>query len=271
MEGLETCNVTSLLIPGEDEEDTEIFRKRYLNSLITQTFGGNRMDYIEKVNTIPGVGGVKVYRVWNNNIKPAELLPPDGTDDWISTVSASTEIKAWLNKVYTASNDHKLTVGGTVKVIIIDSTFSKPSTSLINQVQQAIDPPKNAGEGVGIAPIGHVVKVSGVENETVNLSFTLTYQPEWGWEDIQDYVEEIIQTYFKELAESWANQEQELVLRISQIESRLLGVSGILDITDTQINGNASNYTLKTDHIPILGTITPKTGTQRVEKGELYG
>ena len=97
-------------------------------------------------------------------------------------------------------------------------------------VQTTIDPLQNAGEGVGIAPIGHVVKVYGVENETVNLSFTLTYQQEWGWEDVKTYVETTIKAYFTELAQTWADQEQPLVVRVSQIESRLLAVSGILDI-----------------------------------------
>ena len=262
IEGLETCTVTALLIPGEDEEDTEVFRQRYFDSLNAQAFGGNRIDYIEKVNAIPGVGGVKVYRVWNSDIRPAELVPPEGVSEWLKTVQASEEIKAWLTKVYEAGINNKLTVGGTVKLIIIDSTFSVPSPTLVEQVQTAVDPLQNAGEGLGTAPIGHVVKVEGVKSETVNLSFTLTYQQGWGWEDVQSYVEQTIEAYFEELSETWADQEQALVVRVSQIESRLLGVSGILDIADTKINGLAANYTLNLDYIPVLGEITPATGTQ---------
>ena len=59
VEGLETCTVTALLVPGEDEEDTEVFRKRYFDGLNAQAFGGNRTDYLEKINAISGVGGVK--------------------------------------------------------------------------------------------------------------------------------------------------------------------------------------------------------------------
>lgn len=259
VDGLQTCTITSILVPGEDEEDTEVFRQRYFNSLNAQAFGGNRIDYIEKVNAIPGVGGVKPYRAWNSNIKPADMIPPEGTSEWISSLSNVPEaVKTWLNTVYTAAKDSLLTVGGTVKLVVIDSTFSVPSTSLVNQVQTAIDPIQNAGEGVGIAPIGHVVKVYGVENETVNLSFDLTYQTGWDWDDVKAYVEETIQGYFKDLAETWADQEQALVVRISQIESRLLGVSGILDIANTKINDNPTNYELELDHIPVLGTITPE-------------
>lgn len=263
VEGLETCTVTALLIPGEDEEDTEVFRQRYFDSLNAQAFGGNQIDYIEKVNAIPGVGGVKVYRAWNSDIHPAELVPPEGTSEWISGLSGVPEaVKSWLDAVYAAANNNKLTVGGTVKLVVIDSTFAEPSEQLVNLVQTTIDPLQNTGEGVGIAPIGHVVKVYGVENETVNLSFTLTYQMGWTWEDVKTYVENTIKGYFAELAQTWANQEQPLVVRVSQIESRLLEVSGILDIADTQVNGTAANYELTIDHIPILGTITPTTGQQ---------
>lgn len=263
VDGLETCTITALLIPGEDEEDTEVFRQRYFNSLNAQAFGGNRIDYIEKVNAIPGVGGVKVYRAWNSDIRPAELVPPEGTSEWISGLSGVPEaVKSWLDTVYAAANNNKLTVGGTVKLVVIDSTFAEPSEPLVELVQTTIDPLQNAGEGVGIAPIGHVVKVYGVENETVNLSFTLTYQQEWGWEDVKTYVETTIKAYFTELAQTWADQEQPLVVRVSQIESRLLAVSGILDIADTKINGTAANYELALDHIPVLGTITPATGKQ---------
>ena len=91
VDGLETCTITALLIPGEDEEDTEVFRQRYFDSLNAQAFGGNQIDYTEKVNAIPGVGGVKVYRAWNSDIRPAELVPPEGTGEWISGLSGVPE------------------------------------------------------------------------------------------------------------------------------------------------------------------------------------
>ena len=260
VDGLETCSISAVVIPGEDEEDTEVFRQRYMDSLNAQAFGGNRADYLEKVNAIPGVGGVKVYRVWNSDLNPAKLIPPTGTDTWISGLSGvSEEIKAWLDAVYAAGANSKLTVGGTVKLVIINSSFKKPSETLVGQVQTAVDPLQNAGEGVGIAPIGHVVRVEGVGEDTINLSFDLYYQREWSWDDVSAYVTEAINGYFLELAQSWADQNEALVVRISQVESRLLGITGILDIANTKINGEAANCTLTLDHIPVLGTIEPGT------------
>lgn len=258
VEGLETCTVTSILVPGEDEEDTETFRQRYFNSLNAQAFGGNRIDYIEKVNAIPGVGGVKVYRAWNSELKPAEFIPPAETLEWINGLSDVPEaVKTWLDAVYVAGKNQQLTVGGTVKLVIIDSTFMVPSEVLVDQVQTAVDPLQNAGEGVGIAPIGHVVRVEGVGEEMVDLSFALYYQRDWTWDDVSGYVTEAIEGYFKELAESWADQDEALVVRISQIESRLLSIPGILDVANTKINEEAANFTLELDYIPVLGNITP--------------
>ncbi len=67
IKGLETAAVTEIIIPGEDEEETEAFRRRYVESLRSQAFGGNVADYRQKVMSLEGVGGVKVYRAadWN--------------------------------------------------------------------------------------------------------------------------------------------------------------------------------------------------------------
>ena len=61
IDGLETAEITDVIVTGEDEEDTEVFRKRYFDSFSALAFGGNKKDYEEKVNLIPGVGGCKVF------------------------------------------------------------------------------------------------------------------------------------------------------------------------------------------------------------------
>ena len=63
--GLTTAKILKNITPGEDEEETEVFRQRYFDALKSKAYGGNGADYKEKVLAIPGVGGVKVYRCWN--------------------------------------------------------------------------------------------------------------------------------------------------------------------------------------------------------------
>ena len=57
--------LVALLIPAEDEEATEDLRDRYYSSLKSSAFGGNRKDYVEKTDSIAGVGGTVVVPVWN--------------------------------------------------------------------------------------------------------------------------------------------------------------------------------------------------------------
>lgn len=211
IEGLQTATLTDVLVPGEDEEDTEHLRQRYYDSLNSQAFGGNITDYKEKVNSIDGVGGVKVYPVW------------DG--------------------------------GGTVKLVLIDSTYHVPSETLVDNVQTIIDPTQNQGTGVGLAPIGHVVTVVGCASTTVNISTHISLQEGWTWADVLPYVEDCIDEYFNELSAEWDSTDN-IIVRISQIETRLLDLTGILDIADTTLNGVAQNLTIDADNIPTRGDIT---------------
>ena len=63
--GLESAAITEIITPGEDAEETEAFRARYIAALKSKAYGGNGDDYKEKVMGIAGIGGVKVYRCWN--------------------------------------------------------------------------------------------------------------------------------------------------------------------------------------------------------------
>lgn len=258
--GLETCTITALLIPGENEEDTEAFRQRYLNSLKSRAFGGNRADYIEKVNSLPGVGGCRVYRAWNSDIAPSTLIPHEQVEQWINSLeNVPPVVDLWLKSVFYAGKNSLLTVGGTVKVVIIDSTFSTPSDMLVDQVQTALDPIQNAGEGDGLAPIGHVVKVFPVETAAVDVGFSIYYQRGWTWEDVKPNVEQAVKEYFTELAQNWAELDDHVIIRVSRVESRLLNVPGILDVTGTKLNGKAENLILPIDTIPVVGELTAST------------
>ena len=147
--------------------------------------------------------------------------------------------------------------GGTVKVVIVDSTYSKPSDVLVEEVQKKIDPIESQGEGLGFAPIGHVVTVTGCDESSVNIQTHITFRNDWDWTALEPYVLKTIDDYFKELSKSWEKADKnDLIVRVSQLESRLLDLEGVLDISDTLLNGNASNLSINKDKIPIRGTVT---------------
>lgn len=210
IDGLETAELSELLIPATDEEETEAFRTRYFNSFDSQAFGGNRYDYIEKIGNIQGVGGVKLFRASQETIN--------------------------------------------IGVQIINSEFKVPSTELVKQVQEAIDPVTGQGEGIGFAPIGHIVNVTGVDGVTVNISTTLTYDSDVSYVDVKDKVESAIDSYILELCKSWADSEY-LTVRIAQIDSKLLTIGGIIDVEGTTINDTASNLVLESNQIPVRGVV----------------
>jgi len=210
IDGLETIEITELLIPGEDEEDTEDLRERYFETFETKAYGGNKKDYIQKVTAISGVGSCKVTPVWNG--------------------------------------------GGTVLLTILNSEYDKASSTLIATVQETIDPTQD-GSGVGVAPIGHVVTVQTVDEVTINISTSITFQEGYSFEGLKTAITEAVEAYLLEIRETWADEDASVV-RISQIETRILNITGIIDVSNTKVNGSTSNLVLGAYEIPVLGVIS---------------
>ena len=219
--GLTKAEIVELEKPGEDEEDTETFRTRYLNSFNTQAYGGNIADYQEKVGAIDGVGGVKVYPVWNG--------------------------------------------GGTVKVVFSTSENKIPSAQFVSEVQEMLDPVPYAQNGVGIAPIGHRVTVEAVGTSAVDIGLNIKFLGEETWETSIADITATIQAYFDELNAAWQDtlvvstskyEDRGIVVRISQIESRLLARPYCSDISHTTLNGAEENIELDSADLATIGKIT---------------
>ena len=65
VDGLTSAVITQVLIAGDDDETQEELYRRYLESFSTEAFGGNITAYKTIVNAMDGVGGCKVYPVWD--------------------------------------------------------------------------------------------------------------------------------------------------------------------------------------------------------------
>lgn len=67
VDGFDFGELTELLVPARDEEETEAFRTRYISAVsMVQAFGGNRAQYREMMLGTEGVGACKIYRVTEN-------------------------------------------------------------------------------------------------------------------------------------------------------------------------------------------------------------
>jgi len=213
VDGLETATATECLIPGEDEEETEHLRTRYLASFTENPFAGNIRGYIDFTNSISGVGATRVIPIWYGP--------------------------------------------GTVKVLILDSNYNIPSSTLIQTVQTEIDPNKD-GMGEGLAPIGHKVTVASPSSVTCNINANFEFQTGYNFETLQSEIEEVIGDYLLELRADWGNHlhNYPTIVRISQIETRVLQITGIVDINGTSINENQANLSFTHDEVPVLGSVT---------------
>ena len=255
---MESATLEEVLIPGEDEEDVETFRERYFASFDNEAFGGNKADYVEKVNNIDGIGGCKPIRAWSGGYNPSKMIPTDEVKTWFESQSKDTlgeNIYNWLSTIYNASINKLLTVGGTVKITIINSEFRKPSATLVQTVQEEIDPTNTTGEGDGVAPIGHVVNVVGVEEIPINVTLSdVEYETGYSFDTLKDAIETTIDNYFFDLRQAWASNDN-LIVRTSQIEAQLLLMTGIVDIQGILLNGQEGNIVLDSDSIPIRGDV----------------
>lgn len=138
--------------------------------------------------------------------------------------------------------------GGTVKLIITNSLYQTPDKSLIKEVQEIVDPTQDQ-TGIGIAPIGHIVTVEGAESSNITISGTFTLQSGTEPDDIKQQVNEVVDNYFNFLAKEW-DSEENIIVRVSQIETRILGVNGVLDITNVKLNSGTANISLESNQIP---------------------
>lgn len=148
--------------------------------------------------------------------------------------------------------------GGTVKLVLVDSLWRVPSERLIDDIQSAVDPVGHQGEGVGIAPIFHFVTVAPAGGVTIDIRFDLTLDGSITWESAEPEVTAAIQSYFDELVQGWAASEN-LTVRISQVETRVLSVAGVEDIQGTMLNGEAVNIVLTSEQVPVLGEVVNGT------------
>lgn len=211
--GLKTAELVEVSILGEYEEDTEAFRKRYFDSLTADQYGGNVADYKEKIRGIPGVGGVKIHPAWNG--------------------------------------------GGTVLAVILDSNYGVPTTTLVDEVQEIMDPilvngDNSQGLGLGVAPIGHFATIIGATAASIDIRTRLTFRSGNNFQTTLPEIEAVLDAYYKELNSDWEDEDN-VIVRISEINARLLAIPSIVDVTGTMLNGTAENVMVAADSIPVRG------------------
>lgn len=142
-----------------------------------------------------------------------------------------------------------------IRISIIGQDYRSPSEDIVAAVQTEVDPVMNSGEGEGFAPIGHRVTVIGVEETVINITTTIACESGYTSEDLMSYINQAVEDYLLDLRKSWEENET-IVVRILQVEAAIVNIKGIIDVTDTQINGKTENLQITDGTVPVKGEIT---------------
>ena len=143
-----------------------------------------------------------------------------------------------------------------IYVYVISADYAVPDETLVERVQELVDPALSHGEGDGMAPICHNVVVKAVEGITVDVSTQITWDGGYSMETSASRVAAAVEGYLLSLRRGWEGMEDEgITVRISQVEAALLSVEGVLDASGTMLNGVASNLALSYEKIPLRGDV----------------
>lgn len=175
--GLETANITSILIPGEDVEADEKLRKRYFDNLSSQAFGGNVADYEEKTMTIDGVGGVKVTPVWNGG--GTVKLTIIASDYTVPTGTLISAVQTEVDKI--APIGHLVTVDGVSGVAVnVGASITYQDgwnwSSASQYIKDAIDEYLKELSKSWDSTTNLVVRISGIEQKVLGCPGVLDIQ-----------------------------------------------------------------------------------------------
>ncbi len=228
LQGFRSANITRLLIPGEDEEDTEAFRERLKRAIAGEAFGGNLLDYIEKVNSIGGVGDCKIIRC-PRGAGTVDVILVDA-DYNVATPELVQKVQDELRP--------------------LDIT----------------EPPELDNCGTGLVPIGHDTIVRSATGVDLKVNFQLIFDDGYSYENVKDEVENSIKAYFHDLIVGWGDinnyddaiqkrySDRFITIQINRIGSLLFDIKGIHDYVQGSISINGSNedLNLNFDEIPVL-------------------
>ncbi len=161
IDGLETAKIDEVLVYGEEEEDTDVFRARYFDAINSEVRDGNVAQYKKWVSEYDGIGKAKIISLWNgaNTVKVSILSSENGVasekliSDFqtyldpnssglgngvapigaIVTVSTATTLAINISATITLAEGYSAAVGldDDLKTLFTDIAYNKSQVSYI--------------------------------------------------------------------------------------------------------------------------------------------
>lgn len=197
-----------------------------------------RLRYLQKVNNKPFGGNIAQY------------------DQEVKAIDGVGELQ-----VYPAWEG-----GGTVKLSVIDPSFEPLTEDFLMDLQKIIDPEVNeiGGQGLGMAPIAHLVTVDTATILYINVTCDITLASGFTEGQVEAAIESAIGEYLLELRKVWgipdSNNEYHMIVYIAQVTSAIIQVPGVANVTNVLLNGVAQDLVLTENatvqQLPMRGTVT---------------
>lgn len=154
--------------------------------------------------------------------------------------------------------------GGTVKLVILNNDFKRPSEGLIEKVQQAIDPQDMPGDGYGLAPIGHTVTVAAPTPKTIKFDIQIETESQLSVSDVESDVKKAVSDYIDKVnRERWSTvvgeRKYSVTVYRSQLIAEVLNVPGVVNVAVLNLNDEdkdiAITSTNKLQEMPVVGGV----------------
>ena len=221
---------------------------------VTGSVGNQYIGQLLPIDHFNGLGGGKITEVTipardeeddeslrARILKTYEVNQYGGNiEDYIRFTSQQEGVGAV--QVYPAWNG-----GGTVRVVLLNSAFEVPNGTLINKVQEALDP-HNAQKGYGVAPIGHLVTVAAPSKRTIDISLHVDTEVGTSLSTVQPLIKEAIEAHFLAIRKNWSShnelyQYSQTVYR-SQLIAAILKVAGVANVSNLRLGGKDADVVL---------------------------
>lgn len=177
--------------------------------------------YWEKIENSPGPGNVADYIRWAKEIAGVGNVLPE---------------PLWNGD-------------GTIRIVILTPDGKQASQSLINEVQELIDP-GSKGIGEGRAPVGARVTVATAEVTYVSATIpNLSIEQGYTLEQVKSNAEEALADYLAKINPGG-------IVRIQEAGSVVINALGVLDTGDILLNGKRNNITLDITELASLGEVS---------------
>jgi uncharacterized phage protein gp47/JayE len=137
----------------------------------------------------------------------------------------------------------------TVEIVIIDQNKQPASQTLVDAVQQYIDP-NSEGLGNGQAPIGAKCYVVSANGLPIDVQVSVTMDSSYTQEQVIANIENSISEYLKSIAfvQSYVSY--------AAIGNAVYEAKGVLDYSNLAVNGGISNIPVGSKDVAVLGVVT---------------